>query len=93
MHSSVSFDRTVYIVKTGSFGMFLWAVKCSFISESELCENLRILHGALLYQAVDLCNGFGLVDEDVEGFGRCVRCVVCGRVLVVIVVLLRDCSD
>ncbi len=76
MHSFVLFDRTVYTVKRVSFGMFVWAVKCGFISESELCENVKRFHGALLYQVVGLCHGFGLADEDVEGFGRCVLCVL-----------------
>ncbi len=93
VHSFVSFDLTTYYVKTVSFGMFVWAAKCSFISESELCEKLKRFHGALLFQVVGLCHGFGLVDEDVGGFVRCVHCVFCGCVLVVIVVLLRAGSD
>ncbi len=50
----VSFDCTIYIVKRFSIGMFVWAVKCGFISESKLCENLRRFHGSLLYQDVNL---------------------------------------
>jgi hypothetical protein len=73
--------------------MFVWAVRCGFISESKLCEKLRRFHGSLLYQAVNLCHGSGLVDEDVVGFVRCVFCVVSCCVLVLIVVLLIDCSD
>jgi hypothetical protein len=93
VHSFISFDRTIYTVKRVSIGMFVWAVKCGFISESKLCENLRRFHGSLLYQAVNLCHGAGLVDEDAAGFVRCVFCVVSCCVLIVIVVLMKDCSD
>jgi hypothetical protein len=64
-----------------------------FISKSVLCENFKRLHRALLYQAVGLCHGSSLVYEDVMGFVRCVFCAVCGYVLAVIMMLLRDCSD
>ncbi len=67
MHSFVSFDRIVHTVKTVSFGMFVWAVKCGFISDSKLCENFKRVNGSLLCQAMGLCHGSGLVDEDVEG--------------------------
>ncbi len=43
-------------------------MKSGFISESKLCENLRRFNGSLLYQAMSLCHGDGLVDEDVAGF-------------------------
>jgi hypothetical protein len=87
LHSFISFDRTAYTMKRVSIGMFVWAVKCGFISESKVCENLRRFLGSLLYQAVSL--GF----ENVVGFVRCVFCVVSCCVLVLIVVLLRNCSD
>ncbi len=93
LHSDITFDRTACTVKIVSVGMFVWAVKCGFISESKLCEKLRRFHGSLLYQAVNLCHGFGLVDEDVVGFVRCVFCVVSCCVSVLIVVLLMNCSD
>ncbi len=67
VHSFVSFDRIVNNMKTVSLRMFVCAVKFGFTSKSKLCENFERLHGALLYQAVDLCRGFGLVDEDIEG--------------------------
>ena len=89
VHSFVNYDVTAYIAKIVSFGMLVWA----FISEAVLCKNLNKLHGALLYQAVSLCHGFGLLDEDVRGFVKCVICVVCGCVLAMIIMLLRDCSD
>ncbi len=76
LHSFISFDRTPYTMKRTSIGMFVWAVRWCFISVSKLCENLRRFHGSLLYQAVNLCHGFGLVDEDVAGFVRCVFCAV-----------------
>ena len=71
-HTFVTFDRTASTEKIVSIGMFLWAVKCGFISEAKLCGGLRRFHGSLLYQAVNLCHGSGLVDEDVAGFVRCV---------------------
>ena len=71
-HSFVTFDRTAFTMKIVSVGMFLWAVKCGFISEAKMCGGLSRFHGSLLYQAVNLCHGSGLVDEDVAGFVRCV---------------------
>ncbi len=55
--------------------------------------GLRRFHGSLLYQAVNMCHGSGLVDEDVVGFVRCVFCVVSCRVLMLIVVMLIRCND
>ncbi len=72
LHSSITFDRTEYTMKLLSVGMFVWAVKCGFIDEAKPCEKLRRFHGAMLYQAVSLCHGSGLVDEDVVNFVRCV---------------------
>ncbi len=92
-HSFVTFDRTAYIERVVSIGMFLWAVKCGFISEAKLCGGLRRFHGSLLYQSVNLCLGSGLVDEDVAGFVRCVFCVVSCCVLMLIVVMLVRCND
>ncbi len=80
-------------MKIVSVGMFVWAVKCGFISEPKLCERYKRFHGSLLYQAINLCHGSGLVDEDVAGFVRCVLCGVSCCVLMLIVVLLRDCID
>ncbi len=80
-------------MKKVSVGMFVWEVKCGLRSESKLCEKLKRLHGSLLYQAVNLCHGSGLGDEDVASFVRCVFCDVSCCVLMLIVVLLRDCSD
>ncbi len=71
----------------------MWAVKCGFISELKMCETLKRFHGSLLYQAMNLCHGSGLVDEYVVGFVRCIFCVLSSCVLIVIVVLLRDCSE
>jgi hypothetical protein len=73
----VTFDRTAFTEKIVSIGMFLWAVKCGFISEARLCMGVRRFFGSLVYQAVNLCHGSGLVDEDVAGFVRCVFLVVC----------------
>ncbi len=92
LHSFITF-RTAYTVKRVSIGMFVWAARCGFISESKLCEKKKRFHGSLLYQAVNLCHGFGIVDENVAGFVRCVFCVVSCCVLILIVALLRDCSD
>ncbi len=64
-------------MKIVSVGMFAWAMRCSFISESKLCEKLRRFHGSLLYQAVNLCHGSGFVDEDVVGFVSKVRILCC----------------
>ena len=89
----ITFDRTAFAEKIVSVGMFLWAVKCGFISEAKLCGGLRRFHGSLLNQAVNLCHGSGLVDEDVAGFVRCVFCVVCCCVLMLIVVMLVRCND
>ncbi len=80
-------------MKSVTFGMFVWAVRCGFISEADLCGNLRRLHGELLYQVVSLCHGSGLVDEDVRGFGMCDICVVCGCVFGVYIVLRRILSE
>ena len=93
LHSFITFDRTAYTTKRVSVGMFVLAVRCGFISESKLCEKLKRFHGSLLYQAVNVCHGFGLVDEDVAGFARCIFCDVSCCVLMLFVVLLRDCSD
>ncbi len=93
LHECIFFNRTAYTMKSVSIGMFVWAVKCGFINESKLCENLRRFHGSLLYQDVNLCHGSSLVDEDVAGFVRCVFCVVSCCVLRLIVVVLRNCSD
>ncbi len=92
-HSFVTFDRTAFTMKIVSVGMFLWAVRCGFISEAKLCWELRRFHGSLLYQAVNMCHGSGLVDKDVVGFVRCVFCVVSYRVLLFIVVMLIRCND
>jgi hypothetical protein len=72
----VKYDVTASSFKIVTVGMFLWAVKCGFISENTLCDNLFKLHGALLFQAVSLCHGSGLVDEDIKGFVRCVCCIL-----------------
>ncbi len=80
LHLFITFDRTACTAKR--VGMFVWAVRCGFISESKLCEKLKRFHGSLLYQAVNLCHGSGLVDEDVAGFIRCVFCVVSCCVLI-----------
>ncbi len=72
LHSLITFDRTAYTMKIVSVGMFVRAVKCGFISESKLREKLKRFHGSLLYQVVNLCHGSGLVDENIEGFVRCV---------------------
>ncbi len=93
LHAFISFDRTAYTMKRVSIGMFVWAVKCDFISESNLCENLRRFHGSLLYQAVNLCHGFGLVDEDVAGFVMCVFCSISCCAPILIFVLLMNYSD
>ena len=76
-HTFVTFDRTSSTERIVSIGMFLWAVKCGFISEARLCMGVRRFFGSLVYQAVNLCHGSGLVDEDVAGFVRCVFLVVC----------------
>ena len=68
-------------------------MKCGFISEAKLCERLRRFHGSLMYQAVNLCHGSGLVDGDVVNFARCVFCAVRCCVLVLIVVMLIKCGD
>ncbi len=57
-------------MKTMTFGMLVWAVRCGFINESTLCAKLKWYRG-LLYQVVSLCNGPGLVDVDVITFVRC----------------------
>ncbi len=93
LHSIFTFDRTAYTMKVVSVGMFVWAVKCGFIDEAKLCEQLRRFHGALLYHAVSLCHGSGLVDEDVGNFVRCVFYVVSWCVLVLNDVLLMHCGD
>ncbi len=88
-HSFVTFDRTAFTMKIVSVGMFLWVVKCGLISEAKLCGGLR----RLLYQAVNLCHGSGLVDEDVVGFVRCVFLIVSCCVLMLIVLMLIRCND
>ncbi len=93
VHTFISFDKTTFTVNTVTFGMFLWAVRCGFISEADLCGNLKRLHGGLLYQAVSLCHDSDLVDEDVGGFVRCVICVVCGCVFGVYIALRRIRSE
>ncbi len=60
-------------VKTVSFGMFAWAMRCGISGESDLCMNSGKV-GALLFQLVGLCNGAGLVDVTVIAYIRCVIC-------------------
>jgi hypothetical protein len=36
-HSFVTFDRIAFTINIVSVGLFLWAVKCGFISEAKLC--------------------------------------------------------
>ncbi len=93
MHTFISLEIIAFTIKTTTFGMCVWAVRCGFTSEADLCGNLRRLHGRLLYQAVSLCHGSGLVDEDVGGFVRCGICVVCGCVFGVYIVLRRILSE
>ena len=75
-HSIVEYDVIEFTAKYVTIGMFMWAVKCGFIDETALCRNLYKMHGALLFQAISLCHGSGLVDEDVKGFVRCDICAV-----------------
>jgi hypothetical protein len=39
LHSFITFDRTAYTMKILYVVMFVWAVKCGFISEAKLCES------------------------------------------------------
>ncbi len=68
-------------------------MKCGFISEAKLCWNLRRFRGSLVYQAVSMCHGSGLVDEDVANFVRYNFCVVSCCVLMLIVIMLIRCDD
>ncbi len=77
-HTVILFDEEeasggVRSVKTTSFGMFAWAVRCVILGESDLCMHLGKV-GAMLFQLVRLCHGPGLVDVIVTAFIRCVVC-------------------
>ncbi len=63
-------------MKTVSFGMFAWAVRCGILSEAELCMHLGRV-GALLYQMVGLCHSLGFVDVTITAYIKCIICAIC----------------
>ena len=73
-HNVLEFDEEeasggLRSVKTVSFGMFAWAVRCGILGEGDLYEHLGRV-GSLLFQLVGLCHDLGLVDVIVTGFMR-----------------------
>ncbi len=63
-------------MKTVSFGMFAWAVRCEILGEADLCTNSERVR-ALLYQLVGICHGPGLVDVTVTAYIKCAICFIC----------------
>ncbi len=63
-------------VRIVTFDMFTWVVRCSATGEGDMRERAESL-GGLLYNAVGLCHGLGLVDVDVIFLKVCCICNSC----------------
>ena len=77
----VTFDGLLSQRKV-SIGMFLWAVRCEVIGESDLCAHMGEV-GSFLFRLVKVCHGPGLVDPTVISFLRYVVGCACICLIVV----------